>query len=358
MLTQQAQSQQAQSQQAQTQQAQTQQAQTQASPSMMRALLQSGWGGPEVLTLGEAPVPAITKDGVRIRVVAAAVHKGDWHLLTGTPYLIRVAGYGLLKPTEPVPGMAVAGRVEAVGGKVVDFKAGDEVFGECVRGGFADFAVLPAKHLAIKPPELSFEAAAALVVSATTALQGLRDAGKLEARQSVLINGASGGVGTYAVQIAKAMGATVTAVCSAKNAELVRSLGADHVIDYAKEDFTKGDVRHDVIFDLIGNQPLSACRSVLKEKGRFVACAGGSDHLWSGPLVPMLTGLASNLFSSQPFVPLMAVPTRESLDAVAAMVVAGTVRPVIDRRLPLGDVALAMAELGTGHARGKTIITL
>lgn len=324
----------------------------------MKAILQPAYGLPDVLRLSEVDRPALHDDGVLVRVVAAGVTKGDWHLLTGTPYLIRAAGFGVSRPNAPIPGMAVAGRVEAIGANVRTFQVGDEVFGEINRGGYAEYVVAREQELARKPTNLSFEETAALPVSATTALQGLRDAGRLQPGQSVLINGAAGGVGTFAVQIAKAMGASVTGVCSARNVELVRSLGADHVIDYAREDFTRGDRRYDVIFDLVGNHPAAACRRVMTASGRLVAASGGAEHPWTGPLFPILSGLASNLFSRQAFVPLAAKPTQEDLVAMCGLVEAGQVRSVIDRRYTLADVPEAMRYLGEGHTRGKSVVTL
>lgn len=327
-------------------------------PALMNALLQRAYGQPDVLAVAEIERPALTPDGVLVRVLGAAVNKGDWHLLTGTPYLIRVAGYGVRTPTRPIPGMAIAGRVEAVGVNVKSFKPGDEVYGEINRGGFAEYVCVGAEALAHKPASLSFEEAATLPVSATTALQGLRDAGKLQPGQSVLINGAAGGVGTFAVQIAKAMGAVVTGVCSAGNVALVRSIGADHVIDYCTEDFTKGERCYDVIFDLVGNHSRAACRRVLTERGRLLAAAGGAEHAWVGPMVDVLLGLASNLVSRQPFVPVMNKPNKEDLDALAALVEAGKVKPVIDRRYTLGETPEGMRALGEGHTRGKSVVTI
>ncbi len=324
----------------------------------MRAILQGEYGQPDVLTLGEADKPVVTHDGVLLKVVAVSLHKGDWHLLTGTPYLIRIAGFGLLRPNNPIPGMAVAGRVEAVGRNVKALVVGDEVFGEIKGGGFAEYVCVKETELVRKPANLTFEETATLPISATTALQGLRDAGRLTAGQTVLINGAAGGVGTFAVQIAKALGATVTAVCGPTNVELVRSLGADHVIDYRKEGFTQGDARYDVLLDLIGNQPAAACRRVLAEHGRLVSAAGGADHDWVGPLPFLLTGLAGNLFSKKAFVPLAAVPRQADLIAVRELVEAGKVRPVIDRRYALADVPEALRYLGEGHSRGKSVVTL
>jgi NADPH:quinone reductase-like Zn-dependent oxidoreductase len=323
----------------------------------MKAVLQPAYGSPEVLRQADVDRPVIHDDGVLVKVIAGALNKGDWLLLTGKPYLLRAA-FGLRKPTQPIPGMAMAGRVEAVGRNVDTFQVGDEVFGEINRGGFAEYVCVTAKEVAHKPARLSFEEAAALPVAATTALQGLRDAGKLQPGQSVLINGAAGGVGTFAVQIAKALGAEVTGVCSAPNVELVRSIGADHVIDYGRQDFTRGDCRYDVIFDLVGNQPLSACRRVLTERGRFVASAGGAENAWIGPMFLILTGLASNLFSSQAYVSLMARPNKDDLVTLCGLVDAGRVNPVIDRRYPLEELPEAMRHLGRGHSRGKSVITV
>ena len=328
-----------------------------ASRPSMKAILQPAYGLPEVLVLAEVDRPAVHDDGVLVRVVAAGVNKGDWVLLTGTPYLIRMAGYGLLKPSKPTPGMAIAGRVEAVGVKVGAFQIGDEVFGEINRGGFAEYVCVGEQELAKKPPGLSFEEAATLPV-ATTALQGLRDAGQLQPGQSVLINGAAGGVGTFAVQIAKAMGAEVTGVCSARNVELVRSLGADHVIDHGKEDFTCGDRRYDLIFDLVGNHSVSARRRALTEHGRLVASAGGAEHPWVGPMFQVILGLASNLVSTQPFVSLLNKPNRADLTALGELTEAGKIKPVIDRRYSLAEVPEAMRYLGLGHSRGKSVILL
>jgi NADPH:quinone reductase-like Zn-dependent oxidoreductase len=324
----------------------------------MRAILQPAYGLPDVLLQASVDQPALRPDGVMVQIVAVSLHKGDWHLLTGTPYLIRLAGFGVLKPKHAIPGMAIAGRVRAVGAEVSEFTAGDEVFGEISHGGFAEYVCVSAHELAHKPAGVSFEDAATLPVSATTALQGLRDAGLLQAGQSVLINGAAGGVGTFAVQIAKALGAEVTGVCSAKNTALVRSLGADHVVDYGAEDFTAGGARYDLILDLVGNQPASACRRVLKPGGRLVAVAGGAENRWMGPLVPILKGMAGNLFSRQVFVPLAAMPNREDLAAVAALVQAGKVKPVIEGRYTLDQVPEALAHLGLGHSRGKSVVTL
>ncbi len=327
-------------------------------PDTMTAAFHAVYGPPDVLEIRSLPRPAVRDGGVLVEVVAAALNKGDWHLLTGTPLLIRAAGFGLTRPNQPIPGLAIAGRVAAVGGGVTEFSPGDEVFGEVKGGGFAGYVCAEAGALAPVPPGLSLEDAASLPVAATSALQGLRDAGRLQPGQSVLINGAAGGVGSFAVQIAKAMGAEVTGVCSAGSAGTVRGIGADHVIDYGTTDFTATGARYDVILDMVGNRPLSACRAALKPGGRYVACAGGAEHPWVGPMLDVLWGVSSNLFSSTTFVGLVATPTREALSTVAAMAADGRVRPVIERRIPLSGLAAAMAELGRGHSRGRTIIQM
>lgn len=323
----------------------------------MKAILQSAYGLPEVLRLAEVDRPAVNDDSVLVKVVVVSLHKGDWHLLTGTPYLIRALGFGILKPNRAIPGMAVAGRVEAVGRNVKAFRPGDEVFGEIGGGGFAEYVCVREQELAPKPASVSFEDAATLPISATTALQGLRDAGGLQPGHSVLINGAAGGVGTFAVQIAKALGAEVTGVCSARNVDVVKAIGADHVIDYGTEDFTAGNRRYDVILDLVGNRPPAACRRVLAERGKLVASAGGADHPWVGPMIATILGLLGNLFSRQPFVPLMAKPNTADLITVSGLVAAGKVRPVVDRRYTLAEVPEALRALGGGHSRAKSVVT-
>lgn len=324
----------------------------------MRAVVQTEYGTPEVLRVTEVERPSLPDDRVLVRVHVVGVHIGDWHLLTGTPYLVRLAGFGVLRPKNTTPGMAVAGRVVAVGARVTSLSVGDAVFGELPSGGFAEFVVADPKLLVRKPHAVSDEDAACLPVSATTALQGLRDAGRLQAGQSVLIHGASGGVGLFAVQIAKALGAEVTAVCSGRNVAQVRALGADHVIDYTQEDFTKGARRHDVIFDLVGDHPISDCRAVLTPKGRFVACAGGAQNRWLGPLPGLLAGLAGNPFRSQVFVPLAAMPKAADLSEVAELVATGKLRVVIDRRFTLDEVPEALRYQGLGHSRGKNVVTV
>jgi NADPH:quinone reductase-like Zn-dependent oxidoreductase len=324
----------------------------------MNAILQAAYGQPDVLRLGEIERPRLRDDGVIVRVRASSLNKGDWHLLTGKPYLIRIAGYGFSKPINPILGMCVAGMVEAVGPSVKTWKVGDAVFGEVNRGGFAEYICVGEQELALKPDSMSFEEAATLPIAATTALQGLRDAGALKAGERVLVIGAAGGVGTFAVQIAKAMGATVTGVCRAKNLELVHSLGADSVIDYGRENFWETGKQYDLIFDLVGNQPLSNCRRALTEKGRYLSAAGGAEHEFVGPMFTVLWGLFSNLFSSKRFVPVMAKPQKADLEAVAQMIEAGQMKTVIDQRYTLAEVPAGMRYLGLGHSRGKSVVTM
>jgi NADPH:quinone reductase-like Zn-dependent oxidoreductase len=327
-------------------------------PAPMRAMVQSAYGPPEGLRLQMVERPALGAAGVAVQVVAVSLHKGDWHLLTGTPYLLRLAGFGLMRPKRPIPGMAVAGRVIAVGPAVASLRPGDAVMGELSGGGFAEVVVATEAELARVPAGLSLEDAACLPVSATTALQGLRDAGGLQAGQSVLINGAAGGVGTFAVQLAAQLGAEVTGVCSGRNVELVRSLGAHHVIDYGREDFTGGGPRYDLILDLVGNHRHAALRGVLRPGGRLVAGAGGAEHTWVGPMFDTIGGLLSNIWNKERFVPLIAKPNPADLLAVAELCCAGSVRPVIERRYRLDELPEAMRALGQGHSRGKSVVLL
>lgn len=321
----------------------------------MSAIVQAAYGPPEVLAHLEVDRPTPGSGQVLLRVVATSLHKGDWHLLTGTPYLVRLM-FGLRRPNQPVPGMAVAGRVEAVGPGDSRWKVGDEVFGELPGGGFAEYVVADAVALARKPAGVPFDVVATLPVSATTALQGLRDAGRVQPGQRVLVHGAAGGVGLFAIQLAKAMGAHVTGVCSTRNVDLVREHGADEVVDYTCEDFFAGDARYDVILDLVGNHRPGALRKVLVPCGVLVACAGGSDNRWFGPLGTTIGGLFSNLGSAQKFVPLMAKPSVADLEAVGAFVATGVLRPFIERRYSLAEVPAALRQLGLGHNRGKTVV--
>jgi NADPH:quinone reductase-like Zn-dependent oxidoreductase len=277
--------------------------------------------------------------------------------MKGMPYMVRVL-FGLRKPKIMQPGRDVAGQVEAVGRNVTQFKPGDEVFGSC-RGAFAEYACASESALVIKPVNVTFEQAAAAPVAAYTALQGLRDKGKVQRGQKVLINGAAGGVGTFAVQIAKSFGADVTGVCSTRNVEMVRSIGADQVIDYNQEDFTKRGQRYDLIFDLVANHSFSACRRVLNPKGMYIG-AGilAVGRSMRGLLARWITALVLSPFVSQKFVMFMARSNKEDLTIVRELLEAGKVTPVIDRRYKLSEVPAAMRYLEEGHARGKVVITL
>jgi NADPH:quinone reductase-like Zn-dependent oxidoreductase len=323
----------------------------------MQAIVHRQYGTPDVLALEEIERPVPGDEDVLVRVHAAGASIGDHHLVTGKPYLIRLTPFGgLPRPRNLVPGAAMAGRVEAVGAKVATLRPGDDVFGQAATGAFAEYLVVPAKLLAPKPINLSFEEAAA-VPWAATALQGLRDAGGLKSGQKVLINGASGGVGTWAVQIAKALGAGVTAVCSTRNVEAVRALGADEVLDYTQQDFVTAGARFDVMLDLVGNRSLSDCRSVLTPKGAYVPCSGGGGD-WIGPFVRILGGLIASLFTSRRFKTFVMTPNRDDLLFLKDLVEAGKARPIIDRRYALSEVGEALRHVGDGHSQGQTVIRI
>jgi NADPH:quinone reductase-like Zn-dependent oxidoreductase len=324
----------------------------------LRAIVQSEYGDPAaVLRLEDVEVPEPGDGAVRVRVHAAGVSKGDWHLVTGIPYVVRLA-FGLRRPRHRIPGQEVAGAVEAVGKDVKRLQPGDEVFGEIPSGAFAEHACTPESLLVSMPSDvLSFAEAAAVPAGALTALQGLRDAAKLEAGQRVLINGASGGVGTFAVQIAKALGATVTAVRSTGKVDAVRALGADHVIDYTRDDFAFGETRYDAMFDLVGNRPLADCRRALDRAGVYVAAAGGGGR-WISPMPRFLRMKLVSPFVSQRLTGFFVTPDRSDLDAIRELVEGGAVRPLVTARRPLEDVPDAVREIGEGHALGKTVITV
>lgn len=320
----------------------------------MRAVLQDRYGTAEVLQLGRAPRPAIGDNDVLIQVRAAGLDRGTEHLMTGKPYAVRLA-LGMSRPRNPIPGRDVAGVVVEVGAAVTRFAVGDEVYG-VAPGSFAEYAVARESRLALKPANLSFTQAAVVPVSAATALRALVDIGRVRAGQSVLVIGASGGVGTYAVQLAKAFGAEVTAVCSGAKADLVRSLGADHVIDYAREDFADGSRRYDLILDIAGNPSLKRLRRALRPRGTAVF-VGGED---AGAFVGMgrqLRGVLLSLFIRQR---LALLPTKErgtDYDRLTAMIEAGQVVPSIDRTYPLEEAPRAVRLLEEGHVRGKVAIT-
>jgi len=323
----------------------------------MRAIVHPQYGTPDVLAFEEVERPIPGDEDVLVRVHAAGASVGDHHVVTGKPYLIRLSPFGgLPRPRNRVPGTAMAGRVEAVGANVTTFRPGDEVYGEAGSGAFAEYIVVPAKRIAPKPSNLSFEEAAA-TPWAVTALQGLRDAGGLVAGQRVLINGASGGVGTWAVQIAKALGAEVTAVCSTRNVEMVRALGADEVVDYTKKDFVEGGARFDLMLDTVGNRSVSDCKSVLAPRGAYVACSGGGGD-WFGPLFRLAAVLLASLFTRKKLTTFVVSPNREDLLFLKELVEAGKAKPVIERRYALSDVADALRHVGEGHAQGQTVIRI
>jgi NADPH:quinone reductase-like Zn-dependent oxidoreductase len=295
-------------------------------------------------------------DEVLIRVRAAAVNPLDWHFMRGEPYLGRL-GMGLRRPESIRLGVDYAGTVEAAGRNVTQLRPGDEVFG-ARNGAFAEYIVARVdRNVVPKPANLTFEQAAGIAVAGITALQALRDHGGVRRSQKVLINGASGGVGTFAVQLAKWMGADVTGVSSARNAELVRSLGADRVIDYTREDFTKGAERYDVIIDNVGNHPLSALRRVLKPDGRYVM-VGGPSGRWIAPFPRVAAMMASRPFVSQDMRFFISKLDRKDLTLLRDLAAAGTLRPVVDRTYPLKDIRAAVAYLETGRARGKVVVTM
>jgi NADPH:quinone reductase-like Zn-dependent oxidoreductase len=306
----------------------------------------------------EKPTP--TDDQVLVRVRAASINPYDWHFIEGTPYIMRMMGVGLRKPKDTRLGVDFAGTVEAVGKSVTQFKPGDEVFGG--RGGaFAEYVCRRADGaVALKPASITFEQAASVNIAGITALQALRDKGKVQPGQKVLINGASGGVGTFAVQIAKSFGADVTGVCSTRNVDLVRSLGADHVIDYTKEDFAKGEQRYDVILDNVPNHSLSECRRILTPNGKYVMIGGGgpNDSRWVGPFGRVIHALLVSPFVSQKMGMMMADANQKDLSVLGDLMQSGKVKPVIDRTYKLSEVPAAIAYLEEGHARGKVVITV
>ncbi len=326
-------------------------------PATMRAIVQDRYGSAEVLKLASIPTPIAGEGEVLIRVQAAGVDRGVWHLMVGEPYLIRIAGFGLRAPKTRVPGLDVAGYVAAIGKGVTGFRPGDAVFGTG-KGAYAEYACAPATKLALKPPGLDFAPAAALSISGCTALQGLRAGGELRPGQKVLILGAAGGVGSYAVQLAKFFGAHVTGVCSAAKHALVRSLGADAVIDYTREDFTAGSVRYDLIFDLAGNRPLSRLRRVLTPKGTLVLAGGENGGKWLGGLERNLQMLAVAPFTGQKLRGLLATERREDFIYLAELVAAGKITPVIERTFPLAETADAIRHLESGRAQGKIVVTV
>jgi NADPH:quinone reductase-like Zn-dependent oxidoreductase len=326
----------------------------------MNAIAYEHYGSADVLELKEARTPAIEGgDGVLVRVRAASANPYDWHYMRGLPYIARVMATGVRKPKHSVLGTDIAGEVEAVGNAVTRFRTGDEVFGFVGAGGFADYVSAPEKLLALKPANLGFEQAATVPLAAVTALQGLRDAGKIRSGQKVLIVGASGGVGTFAVQIAKWYGAEVTGVTSTKNLDMVRSIGADYVIDYTREEFTRNGQRYDLIFQLAGTTPPSSFRRILTPKGTLVLSSGDSPGRIIGPVGRLIkAALLSPFIGGQRMVPLIAKPSSVNLQFLRELIEAGRITPVIDRTYPLSQVPEAIRYLETGRARGKVVISV
>lgn len=322
----------------------------------MKAAVYRRYGPPDVVQIAEVEKPVPKEDEVLLKVRAASVNPYDWHFMRGEPYAVRIVAGGLRKPKDIRLGADVAGIVESVGSKVTQWKPGDAVFGTC-KGAFAEYACASESKLGAKPENVTFEWAASVPIAALTALQALRDKGHIQAGYKVLVNGAAGGVGTFGVQIAKSFGAEVTGVCSTRNVEMVRAIGADHVIDYTRDDFTKGAQRYDVILDAVGNHPFSACRRVLHPKGVVVGAGGKTDNWMVRPIVGMIMSRALSWFVSQKPAVVFAKITKEDLTVLHDLMKAGKVRPVIDRRYPLVELPEAIRYLEEGHARGKVVIT-
>lgn len=320
----------------------------------MKAAVYRTYGSPEVVRIEEVANPAPKENEVLIKVRAASVNPLDWRIMKGKPYFFRLV-FGWSKPRSGRPGVDVAGEVEAVGTKVTEFKVGDAVFGMC-KGAIAEYVCTEESRVLQKPDNVSFEQAAAVGVAGFTALQGLRDKGKVQAGQKVLVNGAAGGCGTFAVQIAKSMGAEVTGVCSTRNVEMVRSLGADRVIDYTQEDFTKGAERYDVIFDCIVNHSLAACRGVMKNEGICVMVGGPHStrtvELFARPAQALLAAP----FVSQKCVTMLARPNKEDLRTLGGLLESGKLMPMVERSYALSEAAAAIAHVEGGHARGKVVV--
>lgn len=322
----------------------------------MRAITYQEYGSPEVLRLEEIAKPEPKADEVLIRIRAASVNALDRHFVRGEPWLMRFAA-GLRRPRVTRLGVDVAGQVEAVGRNVTQLHPGDEVFGVC-RGSFAEYACAPTSKVVIKSADVSFEHAAAIPVAGMTALQGLRDKGRIQAGQKVLINGAGGGVGTFAVQIAKWLGAEVTAVTSTGKLDMVRAIGADHIVDYTREDFTRSGQKYDVIFDLGANHPLSDMRRVMTSKGMWLFAGAAIEFGWVRPAGELLKGLAQSPFGKQKVLVVSARLTKDDLMFMQRLVAEGKITPVIDRTYALSDVARAVSYVERGYAGGKVVITV
>ena len=323
----------------------------------MKAIVQTEYGVPnDVLNLEEIEKPIVGDDDVLVEVRAAGIHIGDWLVGNGLPYMIRL-GFGLTKPKNSVPGMEFAGVVETVGKDVDQFQRGDEVFGFRTAGAFAEYVSVSQDALALKPANATFEQAAVLPISGFTAIQAVRDKGHVQPGQNVLVIGASGGVGTYAVQIAKAYGAEVTGVCGTRNVDMVRSLGADHVIDYTQEEITDSGELYDLILDTAGNRPLSQLRKALKPNGTLII-VGGSGGPWLMGVGRTLQAVVTSPFTNQKLASFLSATTQEDLVALKELVEAGDITPVIDRTYPLAETPAALTHVGERHTQGKTVITV
>jgi NADPH:quinone reductase-like Zn-dependent oxidoreductase len=321
----------------------------------MKAAVYTRYGPPEVVKITDVAKPVPKDNQVLIKVRAASINPLDWHFMRGTPYAVRIIA-GLRKPKFPGLGVDVAGQIEALGTKISQFKLADEVFGSC-KGAFAEYVCASESALVMKPANVTFEQAASVPVASYTALQGLRDKGHVQAGQRVLVNGAAGGVGTFAVQIAKSFGAEVTGVCSTRNLEMVRSIGADRVIDYTQEDFTKSAQRYDLFFDCVGNHSLLASKGVLNPKGIYVGAGGTTDNWMIRPLLSAISSLVLSLFGNKKLLMVLAKPNKQDLAWMREHMESGKITPVIDRRYHLNEVPEAIRYLEIGHARGKVIIT-
>src|SRR5918998_1006071 len=323
----------------------------------MKAIVRDAYGSPDVLELREIDIPEIADDEVLVHVDAAGVGRDVWHVMTGLPYPIRLAGYGLRAPKNPVIGSDVAGVVEALGKNVSSFPPGDDVFG-IGKGSYAEYVCAREDKLAHKPVNLTFEQAAVVAIMGSTALQALRDHGKVRPGQEVLVIGASGGVGTFAVQLAKAFGAHVTGVCSTTKVDMVRSIGADHVIDYTREDFAEGDKRYDLILDIGGNSSLSRLRRALAPRGTLAIVGGETDERWLGGTDRQLRALMLSRFVGQKLGTFVSSENHEDMIVLKDLIESGKIAPVIDRTYPLSEVPEAIRYLEQGHARGKVLITV
>ncbi len=324
-------------------------------PSTMRAVVAQGYGEDDMLQIEDVAVPRPAAGEILLRVETSSLNALDWHFLTGTPYLLRISN-GFRRPKRKIPGADVAGTVVATGAGVTRFEPGDAVFGECKGGGCASYLTVDASSVVVKPAGVSFEAAGATPVAGLTALQGLRTHGSVQPGDHVLINGAAGGVGTFAVQIAKALGAEVTAVCSTGNVEMVRSLGADTVIDYTTDDFVEGGARFDVMLDNVGNRTPAECLSVLRPGARFIAISGPKTNRWLGPVPHVMRTALAFRRADPTFHQFTASPVDTDLVSLGEMLADGSIAPAIDRVIDLDGVAAGMAEIGTGHARAKIAV--